>query len=298
MPWRAGTLAVMEVVRSIERTREARRRLGDRLALVPTMGALHEGHLSLVRRAREVADRVAVSIFVNPTQFAPHEDFERYPRPIEEDLRLCEAEGVDLVFHPSAAEMYPAGEPETVVDVPALGDILEGAYRPGFFRGVCRVVAKLLGIVQPSVALFGMKDYQQLRVVEAMAAGLCLGVRVEGGPIIREADGLACSSRNAYLSADERRHAVGLYKALQEARRLIEDGQGDPAAVERAMEQAMRAHHFEVDYAVVRDAKTLRPVDLVNPDMEPVVCLLAGRLGRSVGGKVGGVRLIDNMVLD
>ena len=278
----------MEVTRSIEQTREARRRLGDRLALVPTMGALHEGHLSLVRRAREIADHVAVSIFVNPAQFAPHEDFDRYPRPIEEDLRLCEAEGVDLVFHPNVEEMYPPGEPETIVDVPALGGILEGAHRPGFFVGVCRVVAKLLAIVQPGVACFGAKDYQQLRVVEAMARGLCLPVRIEGCPIVREADGLACSSRNAYLSEDDRRHAVGLHKALREAERLIDDGQTDPAAVERAMEQAMRAHHFEVDYAVVRDAKTLAPVDLVNPSLEPIVCLLAGRLG--------AVRLIDNMV--
>lgn len=278
----------MQVTRTME---EARRAAGppESVALVPTMGALHEGHLSLVRRARELADRVAVSIFVNPAQFAPGEDFDRYPRPIDDDLARCEAAGVDLVFHPTSEVMYPPGKPEVVVDVPAMTGILEGEHRPGFFIGVCRVVAKLLSIVRPGVACFGMKDYQQLRVIEAMAAGLCLPVRIEPCPTVREPDGLACSSRNAYLSGEDRRHAVGLYKALVEAERLIGDGQMDPCIVEEAMSQAMRAHQIEVDYAAIRDARTLGEVDMVNPRLEPIVCLLAGRLG--------GVRLIDNMVI-
>lgn len=275
----------MRITKTIDETRTARAAMG-RVAMVPTMGALHEGHLSLMRRAREIADDVVVSIFVNPTQFAPHEDLERYPRPIERDLELCEREGVSLVFNPSVDVVYPPEEPETVVNVPSLGDHLEGAHRPGFFVGVCRVVAKLLNIVRPDAACFGMKDYQQLRVIEAMAGALCTGCTIAPCPIVREPDGLAMSSRNVYLDTDQRKRALGLSKALDQAAAMIDSGSLDPAEIEAAMARALIAHECAVDYAVVRDARTLAPMDIVNPSLEPLVCLIAAR--------VDAVRLIDN----
>ena len=277
----------MQITHTIDQTRAL---AGGELAFVPTMGALHEGHLSLIRHAKQLAPRVAVSIFVNPNQFTPDEDFAEYPRPLQRDLSLCEAEGVDFAFVPSVDEIYPPDAFDVVIDVPDLATHLEAQYRPGHFVGVCQIVAKLLAIVQPRVVCFGRKDYQQLKVIEAMIRGLCLPVRVEACPTIREPDGLALSSRNRYLDAEQRRHALCLHKALEEAQQLIEqEGEVDPAAVEAAMAQQMQAHHMQVDYAVVRDARTLTPVDLINPRLEPVVCLVAGRLGN--------VRLIDNRVM-
>jgi len=279
----------MKQVETIEAMRAARRAMAGTVAFVPTMGALHAGHRALVQRAREIADHVVVSIFVNPTQFAPHEDFDRYPRPMASDLAQCKSEDVDLVFAPTVDAMYPPNVPAVTVDVPALGDALEGEHRPGFFGGVCRVVAKLLEIVQPDIACFGMKDYQQLRVIEAMAAGLCMAVRIEACATVREPDGLALSSRNVYLDADQRRRALGLSKALREAERLVRDGELSAAVVEQAMAQAMAAHQVAVDYAAVRDARTLKPIDMINVALEPIVCLAAGR--------VDAVRLIDNVVI-
>jgi pantoate--beta-alanine ligase len=278
----------MQVTHDIVSIRHARAALND-VALVPTMGALHEGHRSLIRRAHQIARHVVVSIFVNPTQFGPGEDFQQYPRPIEKDLAACREEGVDLVFQPNEAVMYPTDEMSVLVDVPQMTGDLEGARRPGHFQGVCRVCAKLFSIVQPHIACFGEKDYQQLKVIQAMVRGLCLPMTIEPCPTLREPDGLAMSSRNVYLSPDDRARALGLSKALREAQMLVSDGEGDPAAIEQAMRQTMAAHRVEVDYAAVRDAMTLRPVDLVNPDGEPVVCLVAGR--------VDHVRLIDNLVL-
>jgi len=287
----------MQVTRLIEPTRQAVAALRGsapdstgraRIAFVPTMGALHEGHLDLIRRGRERADRVVVSIFVNPTQFAPHEDFDRYPRPLEDDLAKCEREGVALVFNPAAETLYPPREVPVHVDVPELSGMLEGADRPHFFGGVCRVVAKLFNIVQPDIAVFGQKDYQQLRVIEAMVAGLCLPIHIEPVPTRRESDGLALSSRNAYLNAEERRSALSLNKALREAEAMIAAGHTEPETIEHAMRLMMETHEVAVDYAVVRDARTLQPVDLINPAVEPVVCLVAGR--------VDSVRLIDNLL--
>lgn len=258
------------------------------------MGALHEGHLALIRRAKALvapqAGHVGVSIFVNPAQFGVGEDLDRYPRPTARDLELCRAEAVDLAFVPSVDAVYPPDEREVVVDVPDLTQVLEGAHRPDHFVGVCRVVAKLLAIVQPTVACFGQKDYQQLKVIQAMTQGLCLPVQIEPCPTVREADNLALSSRNTHLDAESRRHAVSLYKALAEAKRLIEEqGEVDPGVVERAMAQEMQMHHVAVDYAAVRDARTLGELDVINPTLEPIVCLVAGR--------IGGVRLIDNLVI-
>ncbi len=278
----------MIVTTNIPQTREALSG-GKRTALVPTMGALHAGHVSLIHRAKQLADRVAVSIFVNPTQFGPNEDFDRYPRPIEKDLQLCREAGADLVFSPTPDVIYPADELELSIDVPALTNVLEGAHRPGHFVGVCRVVAKLLNIIRPDVACFGMKDFQQLAVIQAMVRGLAMPVEIEPCPTVREPNGLAMSSRNVYLTPEQRPAALSLSKALREAHRLVAEGECDPKVIERAMEQEMAAHRVLVNYAVVRNARTLQPLDIINPKLAPVVCLLAGR--------VGSVRLIDNAVL-
>jgi len=279
----------MQVTHTIDETRQARRSLG-RLAFVPTMGALHEGHLSLMRLARQHADHVAASIFVNPAQFAPHEDLDRYPRPIERDLDLCRDVGVDLVFNPPVEVIYPPRELPVEVNVPAIGSMLEGESRPRFFGGVCRVVAKLFNIVQPDAAVFGRKDYQQWKVIEAMVAGLNMPIDIVPGPTVRDPDGLAMSSRNVYLDDAQRKRGLSLSKALNEAEQVIRDGEMDPARIEQAMGQVLAAHDAKIDYAVVRDARTLQSVDTVNPAAEPVVCLIAA--------KIDHVRLIDNRVID
>jgi pantoate--beta-alanine ligase len=276
---------------TIDQLRTARRALRGTVGFVPTMGALHDGHLQLIRHARTLCDHVLVSIFVNPTQFAPNEDFTRYPRTLDADLKGCESAGAAGVFYPDADEMYPLGQPECSVNVPALTADLEATPRPTHFAGVCRVVLKLFNIVQADVACFGQKDYQQLRVVQAMVADVNLPLRVVGVPTVREADGLAMSSRNRFLNAEQRQHARGLFKALTEAKMLVEQaGEVNPQRVEDAMSQIMRAHHFEVDYATVRHPRTLAKLDCIEPAVTGgVVALVAGRMGP--------VRLLDNMVL-
>lgn len=281
----------MWIANTIAQARQHRGRMTGLVALVPTMGALHKGHLWLIESARQLAAGVVVSIFVNPIQFGPEDDFDRYPRCLDQDLAACERSGVVGVFCPPVAEMYPPGRAASQLIVPELADPLEGEQRPGHFAGVCRVVAKLLNIVQPEVACFGQKDYQQLRVIEAMVQDLAMPVRVVGVPTVREEDGLAASSRNAYLTCPQRRQALGLYKALVEAKTLVETGgESDPAAVEAAMDRVLRAYRIDVDYAVVRHPRTLASLQSLEPDRtDGVVTLVAGR--------VGGVRLIDNMVL-
>jgi len=281
----------MWIARTIAELRRQRGALTGRVALVPTMGALHAGHLSLLESARKLGDHVLASIFVNPAQFGPGEDYERYPRPIEKDLAACEKAGVAGVFQPDASEMYPSETPACEVTVPALADILEGAHRPGHFAGVCRVVAKLFHIIEPDVACFGQKDYQQLRVLQAMADGLNFPVTIAALATVREPDGLAMSSRNAYLNPEERRHAVGLFKALSEARDEVEQkGETDPSIVEAAMRRTLAAHHIKPDYAVVRHPLTLQPIDSINP-------AVTGRVVALIAGRLGPVRLIDNMML-
>jgi len=279
----------MNITRSIEDTRTARASLG-RVAFVPTMGALHEGHLSLMRQARELGDHLVVSIFVNPAQFGEGEDLDQYPRPIERDLDLCRELGVDLVFSPEVDVIYPADELDVTIDVPGLSTVLEGAHRPGHFVGVCRVVAKLFSIVQPDVAVFGRKDYQQLKVIEAMTRGLCLPIEIVAGQTVREDDGLALSSRNQYLDAMQREQALSLSKALREAEQMIRDGVLEPQTIERAMRMQMQAHDVSVDYAAVCGAHDLCELDVINTQLMPVVCLVAGR--------VGATRLIDNVVVE
>jgi len=280
----------MWVAQEINDFRARRRALPGTVALVPTMGALHEGHLSLIDAAAAHCDHVLVSVFVNPTQFGPSEDFEQYPRPIDADLEACEARGVAGVLNPSPTEMYPLGVPACELTVPELTVDLEAAERPGHFQGVCRVVLKLLNIAQPDVACFGRKDLQQLRVIQAMVADLNLPIRILEGATIREADGLARSSRNRYLDESQRRNAVGLIKALREAELMIEDaGETDPYVVEAAMRRTIEAHHMKVDYAVVRHPLTLTPIDCIDPRLTGAALVVAARLG--------DVRLLDNKVI-
>lgn len=274
----------MEVVRTIEAFRKMRGAMSGRVGFVPTMGALHAGHLSLTARAKELTDTVVVSVFVNPTQFAPHEDLAKYPRPIERDLDLCEQAGVAAVFNPPVEEIYPPGQAEAMIDVPEVSAILEGVHRPQFFGGVCRVVGKLFNIVQPDLACFGKKDYQQLCVVKAMVRSMCWPIEIVGCETRREDDGLAMSSRNVYLDADQRQRALGLSKALREAERLIRGGERDKWAIERAMTRVLQEHQLRIDYAEVK------PADLQPGEVDwrqGAVCLIAAWCDQ--------VRLIDNM---
>lgn len=278
----------METLRTVAETQArclAWRAEGRRVALVPTMGYLHEGHLSLVRLARERADRVVVSIFVNPTQFGPNEDLARYPRDEDGDLAKLAAEGVALSFCPSVAEMYPPGA-QTFVTVDRLPQHLCGLSRPTHFRGVTTVVAKLFGICLPHVAVFGEKDYQQLLVIRRMTADLNLPVEIVGGPIVREPDGLAMSSRNAYLTADERRRAPVLNATLEWAAGAVREGARDVAALRAEMTRRIEAAGGRVDYVSVVDEETLDDPAEGTPIRGPVRAALAVFFGRT--------RLIDN----
>ncbi|MEX2583141.1 MAG: pantoate--beta-alanine ligase [Gemmatimonadota bacterium] len=258
---------------------------GERVALVPTMGALHPGHDSLVDIAREAADRVALSIFVNPLQFGPGEDFERYPRDLERDLDAASAAGIDLVFAPSRDEVYPGGEPWIRI-VPERGaDTLCGRNRPAHFSGVLTVVAKLFGVVSPDVAVFGEKDYQQLVLIRRMVEDLELGVEVRAAPIVREADGLAMSSRNRYLSAEERERSLALSRALRDCAALFTAGERDPAPYRHRLHR-LASDGLSLEYGEVVDPVTLAPVERV---VDGIVCAVAAR--------VGATRLIDNHIL-
>jgi len=278
----------LETLNRIHTVRErvaAWREEGAQVGLVPTMGNLHEGHLSLVRLARERAGRVVVSIFVNPLQFGRGEDFDSYPRTSERDRDLLAKEGVDLVFAPTAFEMYPVGvDRTTIVDSPEFSGILEGQFRPGHFCGVATVVTKLFNIVAPDVAVFGEKDFQQLLVIRRLVRDLCLPIEVVGGTIVRDDDGLAMSSRNHYLSPAERRRAPQLHRALSAARRRIVDGERRWDDIEAEGMRALARDGFEPDYFAVRSAQDLLPP---REGGEELVVLTAARLGTT--------RLIDNV---
>jgi pantoate--beta-alanine ligase len=280
------TMRVAERIAEVRAAvREARER-GTCVRFVPTMGALHEGHASLIRAARADGGLVAVSIFVNPTQFGPREDLAKYPRPRERDLELCRREGVDLVFLPTVEEMYPAGF-ATTVHVAGMSETMCGRFRPGHFDGVCTVVAKFLEIVEPDTAYFGEKDAQQLAIVRRMAADLNLAVEIRGCPIVREPDGIAMSSRNAYLSPAERRQALALSAALAEARRAILTGERDAARVAAAVRQRLEAADgVTLEYAVAVDPDTLADLERIGD-----------RVLVAVAARVGATRLIDNVVL-
>jgi pantoate--beta-alanine ligase len=277
---------VTRTVSSLRQALQLYRRAGKTIALVPTMGALHGGHLSLVKAARVRADRVVVSIFVNPAQFAPHEDFASYPRRFAADLAALARAKVDLVWAPTAPVMYPKGFATHIVPEGAAKVGLEDKFRPHFFGGVCTVVAKLFLQVQPDFALFGQKDYQQLRVVTQMATDLDLALKVVGVPIVREADGLALSSRNAYLTAQERAAAPVLYRVLKASGARSKRGEPIARVLEDGVGEIMRAG-FELDYLEARDARTLAPV---GPRPEGPIRLL-------VAAKIGKTRLIDNMAV-
>lgn len=279
----------MRLLATIEEARGVRRELraaGKTLGLVPTMGALHAGHLSLVHAALAACDAVVVSIFVNPTQFGPHEDLERYPRDLDGDSRMLQKAAVAFVFAPSPAEMYPAGS-SCFVEVPALSERLDGASRPGHFRGVATVVAKLLLIVQPERVFFGQKDAAQVAVLKKMVRDLNFDVAFEVCPIVREPDGLAYSSRNRYLSPDERRQALVLSRALDGVRRLAAGGERRSAALaEKAMSTLAEEPAVRLDYFAIVDPETLEAVSEARP----------GTLA-AVAAFVGVTRLIDNVVL-
>ncbi len=263
------------------------RHQNDHIALVATMGNLHKGHIALVKEAREHAERVVVSIYVNPTQFGPGEDFEEYPRTLERDVRRLKSAGADLLFAPTDLTMYPFGiENATVISVPGLSQNFCGASRPGHFDGVTTVVARLFSLLVPDVAVFGQKDYQQQLLIRHMTEDLSLPVRIVTSPTVREDDGLAMSSRNSYLSADERQRAPELYAALSAAGEALQNGNRDFEALEEGAADRLREAGFDVEYFAVRRAQNLEVPDR---DCDELVVLAAARLGRA--------RLIDNVVV-
>jgi pantoate--beta-alanine ligase len=280
-------MKIIRTARSMAAWSERLRREGVTIGFVPTMGALHDGHRSLIRAARLRCDALVVSIFVNPTQFSPTEDLTTYPRPIAHDRALCREEGVDICFEPTARAMYPEGF-QTTVTVPSLALRWEGAARPHHFAGVATVVTKLFGIVQPHLALFGQKDYQQTALVRRLVDDLNLGVAIQVRPTVRERDGLAMSSRNIHLSADERRIAPLLSQALRAGRQMIEGGMSDVVAIERIMRQTIElAQTIHIEYLAICDPDSLEPLSVVT---DRAVLLGAVR--------IGSVRLIDNLLVN
>jgi pantoate--beta-alanine ligase len=261
---------------------------GRRLVLVPTMGNLHDGHLSLVRIARQHGDLVAASIFVNRLQFAPHEDFSTYPRTFDRDSELLSGAGCDIVFAPADAEVYPEAQGYTVHPPPALGEILEGQVRPGFFAGVCTVVLKLFNMVRPQAAVFGKKDYQQLLVVRSMVRQLALPIEIVPAETVRDANGLALSSRNGYLDGSQRDKAAQLHAELSKVAAAVKSGRTDWLSLEREAQESLGASGWQPDYMAIRRRSDLSQPSAGSPSTaEPLAVLGAARLG--------GTRLIDNL---
>ena len=280
---------LVETVEEMRRAVAAARAHGHRVGLVPTMGALHDGHIRLIEHCRALAGSVVVSIFVNPTQFGPHEDFERYPRSLDDDLARCRDAGTDWVFAPSATAVYPNGPRSTFVEVPGLSDVFEGASRPGHFRGVATVVLKLFEIVRPDLAVFGQKDYQQQLLIRRMVEDLHVPVEIVTVPTVREPDGLALSSRNRYLNPSERRAAAVLSRALERARQIVAGGERDANRVRQILHKTLESERSAgLDYAEVADAETLEPLDDLDPTRRAVALLAAW---------FGSTRLIDNRPL-
>jgi len=277
----------VEVLTTVSAVRERVRlwhRERRRIAFVPTMGNLHAGHLSLMQAARRLGDGFVASLFVNPMQFGPNEDFAHYPRTPREDERMLMDAGCDVLFMPDVAEIYPRGyAASTRIDVPELSAILDGEFRPGHFEGVATVVAKLFNIVEPDIAVFGEKDYQQLTIIRRMAADLCMPVEVVGAPTVRERDGLAMSSRNQYLTTDERLIAPRIFAELKRAAARLEAGESDYPAIERTGREALASAGFRPDYLSIR----ARDLTVPAPGARELVVLVAARLGRA--------RLIDNL---
>ena len=259
------------------------------VGLVPTMGALHDGHVRLIEHCRVLSGSVVVSIFVNPTQFGPHEDFERYPRTLDDDLGRCRAAGADWVFAPCSTAVYPNGPRSTFVEVPGLSERFEGASRPGHFRGVATVVLKLFEIVRPDLAVFGQKDYQQQLVIRRMVQDLHVPVEIVTVPTVREPDGLALSSRNRYLSPSDRQAATVLSRALEQAKQAVAEGERDANRVRQILHETLESERSaKIDYAEVADADTLEVLNDLAPPRGAVALLAVG---------FGSTRLIDNRLL-
>jgi pantoate--beta-alanine ligase len=277
----------MQIVETVAELKKIRQKLPAPVGFVPTMGYLHEGHLALVRQAKAENASVAVSIFVNPTQFGPQEDFKQYPRDPGRDLALLEGEGTDLVFMPPVEEIYPPGF-NSWVEVGGLAERLEGASRPGHFRGVATVVARLFDLVKPDRAYFGQKDAQQLIVIRKMVADLNMNLEIVAVPTVREADGLAMSSRNTYLNTEERGQAAVLYRALTLVQRLYNEGERDAKAIRQKMADLIKKQPLaQIDYISIADAETLEELDVVKP---PALVSMAVKIGKT--------RLIDNVVVE
>ncbi|WAM36958.1 pantoate--beta-alanine ligase [Caldicellulosiruptor acetigenus] len=280
----------MVVVQKIQEMKEIVKRLkkeGKSIGFVPTMGYLHEGHLSLVRLSKQQNDITIMSIFVNPIQFGPNEDYDRYPRDFERDKSLAEKEGVDYIFYPSVKEMYPE-DFKTVVSVKKITEIMCGKSRPGHFDGVATVVLKLFNIVNPDRAYFGQKDAQQLAVIKQMVKDLNLDVEIIPCPIVREQDGLAMSSRNVYLSEEERKSAAVLYRALNLAKEMIEKGEKDVSSIKRAMEEMiLKEKYTKIDY-----------IEFVNNETFEIISKVEGKVLIALAVFVGKARLIDNIVVE
>lgn len=276
-------MQIIETVSEMRRISRELRKAGKRIAFVPTMGALHQGHLSLVELGKQHADTVVMSIFVNPMQFAPHEDLSRYPRPFERDVELAASAGVDALFHPSVEEMYPFGF-QTSISVEPLSSKFEGEIRPAHFRGVATVVARLFGIVQPNAAVFGQKDAQQVAVIKRMVSDLAMSVEIIAAPIVREADGLAMSSRNIYLSPEERKQATVLYESLQLAVQLVKAGNKNGAEILSAVRSHVLTQPLaKPDYISLVSSETFEPLLEISSQS---LLFLAVRFGRT--------RLLDN----
>lgn len=279
-------MRMIQQIAAMQSWSENQRCLGRRLVFVPTMGFLHEGHLSLVRDAKTRGDKVIVSIFVNPAQFTPEEDFATYPRGLERDRQLLEKEGIDVLFNPSADEIYPEGY-QTSIKVEKLGGLLCARFRPGHFRGVATIVAKLFNIVRPHLAIFGCKDYQQLQIVRQLVRDLNLPIEIIAHPTVRESDGLAMSSRNAYLDPQERKAALCLSRSLRMAEALTRQGERRAKIVlERVTGELKKESLARVEYVSLIDAESLQDVDQLE---RPAVLALAVRIGKA--------RLIDNQIL-
>ena len=279
-------MKVIEKVSEMRSWSEAERCAGKRIVLVPTMGALHAGHLALVREGKKSGDRTVVSLFVNPKQFAPGEDYNSYPRDLERDRLLLEKEAVDILFHPSVEEMHPDGN-QTYVEVDKLGGLLCGLSRPGHFRGVTTVVAKLFNIVRPHVAVFGLKDYQQFQIVRRMVTDLRFDIEIIGHPIVREKDGLAMSSRNAYLGARERAAARCLHRSLEKAALLARQGEREAGRIVSAVKEEIGSEPLaRVEYVSLCDPRSLEELEAI-----------AGEALLALAVRIGKARLIDNTLL-
>jgi pantoate--beta-alanine ligase len=280
-------MKVAKTIESVRRLVKAARKAGRKIGFVPTMGALHKGHISLIEAAKKNCDFVVVSIFVNPTQFGPNEDFKKYPRPIKADLKMCRKAGINVVFAPTPDEMYPA-QNLTWIDVEKISEPLCGKFRPGHFRGVATICAKLFNIVTPDIAYFGRKDAQQAIVIKRMVVDLNMPLKIVVCPTVREKNGLAMSSRNQYLTTQQKEDAALIYKSLQKCRRMIKQRETNAKKIIAEMRKILKKIPFvEIQYISIVDAKTLQNINRVE-----------GKVLAAVAVKIGSTRLIDNILIE